>query len=321
MTAAPQSPPPSSVPLKRPREEDDDGTAHKVQPRAVHTGQAMEKIAALEAENYALKEALHLNESTLRSLNDKLEKAKEIIEASKIQHDTVAKTATEDLTSQVVQLRQAQLVLEELGHRTPNLRRVMVFQKAFRCFTNPPEAASAKREFIKDSCAYPSLLPPFSAVLPWFHRTPTVGRRQLWSSLITSQGVGSRIRQTVDVAMSCHSTARRGRITITISEASSTVAMQRVGVWPRTFDKIAGRRSSSLHQRMKDIDGLALLKEPRPADPPGLNLRRLVSIDDRNDEMAFSVNHKLTRSQAVQWPQSSDTPLEDEKNMGISFGV
>ncbi|KAJ6497207.1 hypothetical protein C8R47DRAFT_1212744 [Mycena vitilis] len=113
MTAAPQSPPTSSVPLKRPREEDDDGTAHKVQPRAVHTGQAMEKIAALEAENYALKEGLHLNESTLRSLNDKFEQAKEIIEASKIQHDSVAKTATEDLTSQVVQLTQAKLVLEE----------------------------------------------------------------------------------------------------------------------------------------------------------------------------------------------------------------
>ncbi|KAJ7639671.1 hypothetical protein DFH06DRAFT_1335346 [Mycena polygramma] len=73
MTAAPQSPPPSSVPLKRPREEDDDGTAHKVQPRAVHTGQAMEKIAALEAENYARKAAMDLNESTVRSLNAKLE--------------------------------------------------------------------------------------------------------------------------------------------------------------------------------------------------------------------------------------------------------
>ncbi|KAJ6497193.1 hypothetical protein C8R47DRAFT_1212727 [Mycena vitilis] len=73
MTAAPQSPPTSSVPLKRPREEDDDGTAHKVQPRAVHTGQAMEKIAALEAENYARKAAMDLNESTVRSLNAKLE--------------------------------------------------------------------------------------------------------------------------------------------------------------------------------------------------------------------------------------------------------
>ncbi|KAJ6497188.1 hypothetical protein DFH06DRAFT_1327625 [Mycena polygramma] len=108
MTAAPQSPPTSSVPLKRPREEDDDGTAHKVQPRAVHTGQAMEKIAALEAENYALKEALRLNESTLRSLNDKLEKAKEIIEANKIQHDA----ATEDLQSQIAQTTQAKLEVE-----------------------------------------------------------------------------------------------------------------------------------------------------------------------------------------------------------------
>ncbi|KAJ6497215.1 hypothetical protein C8R47DRAFT_1212751 [Mycena vitilis] len=68
MTAAPQSPPTSSVPLKRPREEDDDGTAHKVQLRAVPTGQAMEKIAALEAENYALSEAHRLATSEIDRL-------------------------------------------------------------------------------------------------------------------------------------------------------------------------------------------------------------------------------------------------------------